>query len=72
MFILQLFLKPQLYLLTQAIRFSAIHELSEKSQLKDSAWCYHPIVDINQPDHRAEMYAVKLHLIQNMFSDLRF
>ena len=40
--------------------FSAIHELSEVSQLKDDAWYYHPIAEINHPDHRAEMFAVKL------------
>jgi len=41
--------------------FAAIAELAESSPLTDSSWFYHPIVDINQPDHRAEMYAVKLH-----------
>jgi hypothetical protein len=41
--------------------FAAISELSESSSLAKSSWFYHPIVDINQPDHRAEMYAVKLH-----------
>jgi len=41
--------------------FAAIAELSEDSDFKKDAWYYYPIVDINQPDHRAEMYAVKLH-----------
>ena len=40
---------------------AAISELSENSPLKNSSWFYHPIVDITHPDHRAEMYAVKLH-----------
>jgi hypothetical protein len=40
--------------------FSAIHELSEATQLKDAPWYYHPIAEINHPDHRAEMFAVKL------------
>lgn len=40
---------------------SAIHQLSLESSLRDAAWYYHPIVTINQPDHRAEMYVVKLH-----------
>ena len=41
--------------------FAAIAELAEESDSKNDSWYYHPIVDINQPDHRAEMYAVKLH-----------
>ncbi len=40
--------------------FSAIHELSEATPLKDESWYYHPIVEIDHPDHRAEMFAVKL------------
>lgn len=40
---------------------SAIYELSKNTSLKDSAWYYHPIVAITHPDHRAEMFAVKLH-----------
>lgn len=40
---------------------SAINTLSETSTMKDEAWYYYPIVEINQPDHRAEMFAVKLH-----------
>ncbi len=40
--------------------FSAIHTLSESSKLKDSEWYYHPIVEITHPDHKAEMFAVKL------------
>jgi len=41
--------------------FAAIAELSESSSLAKSSWFYYPIVDISHPDHRAEMYAVKLH-----------
>jgi hypothetical protein len=41
--------------------FAAIAELAEGSSFRNDAWYYYPIVDINQPDHRAEMYAVKLH-----------
>lgn len=41
--------------------FAAIAELAEKTSYENDAWYYYPIVDINQPDHRAEMYAVKLH-----------
>lgn|GEM_PF-197781 len=41
--------------------FPSIQILSETSALKDLAWYYFPIVDINHADHRAEMFAVKLH-----------
>lgn len=41
--------------------FAAISELAEGSAHAHSSWFYYPIVDINQPDHKAEMYAVKLH-----------
>lgn len=41
--------------------FSAIHALSESSRLKDEAWYYYPIATITQPDHKAELFAVKLH-----------
>jgi hypothetical protein len=41
--------------------FSAIHILSETSRMKDDAWYYYPIATITQPDHKAEMLAVKLH-----------
>jgi hypothetical protein len=40
---------------------SAINELAETTPLKDGSWYYHPIVKITHPDHRAEMFAVKLH-----------
>jgi hypothetical protein len=40
---------------------SSINELAESTPLKDSSWYYHPIVKITHPDHRAEMFAVKLH-----------
>ena len=41
--------------------FSSIQLLSETSVLKDLAWYYYPIVAITHPDHKAEMFAVKLH-----------
>jgi hypothetical protein len=41
--------------------FASIQLLSETSALKDSAWYYYPIVSITHPDHKAEMFAVKLH-----------
>lgn len=41
--------------------FSTIQLLSETSALKDSAWYYYPIVAITHPDHKAEMFAVRLH-----------
>jgi hypothetical protein len=41
--------------------FAAIAELAEQAAIDQHAWYYYPIVTINQPDHRAEMYAVKLH-----------
>ena len=41
--------------------FSVIHVLSESSRMKDDAWYYYPIATITQPDHKAEMLAVKLH-----------
>jgi hypothetical protein len=40
---------------------SAISELAENTNLKDKSWYYHPIVEIIHPDHRAEMFAIKLH-----------
>jgi len=40
---------------------ASIKELAESTHLKDKAWYYHPIVRITHPDHRAEMYAAKLH-----------
>lgn len=42
---------------------SSISELAESTPLKDASWYYHPIVKITHPDHRAEMFAVKLHNI---------
>jgi hypothetical protein len=41
--------------------FAAVAELSEQTTFENGAWYYYPIVSIDQPDHRAEMYAVKLH-----------
>ena len=41
--------------------FASIQLLSETSALKDLAWYYYPIVAITHPDHKAEMFAVKLH-----------
>ncbi len=29
--------------------------------MNDIAWYYYPIVEINQPNHKAEMFATKLH-----------
>lgn len=40
---------------------STINSLSESSPIRNESWYYYPIVEINQPDHRAEMFAVKLH-----------
>jgi len=40
---------------------SSINELAEGTPFKDGSWYYHPIVKITHPDHRAEMFAVKLH-----------
>ncbi len=40
---------------------AAIAELVTETGLEKDAWYYHPIVNIEQPDHRAEMYAVRLH-----------
>lgn len=44
---------------------SSVSELAESSPLKDSSWYYHPIVKITHPDHRAEMFAVKLHTVSD-------
>jgi hypothetical protein len=41
--------------------FSAISILANRNELGERSWVYHPIVDIMAPDHRAEMYGVKLH-----------
>jgi len=41
--------------------FSSIQLLSEESDFKDLPWYYYPIVDIKAPDHRAEMFAIRLH-----------
>jgi len=40
---------------------AAIAELAESTPVAKTSWYYHPIVIISQPDHRAEMYAVKLY-----------
>jgi len=40
---------------------SSIDKLAEGTPLKDGSWYYHPIVKITHPDHRAEMFAVRLH-----------
>jgi hypothetical protein len=40
---------------------ASIGELAEKTPFRDKSWYYHPIVRISHPDHRAEMFAVKLH-----------
>lgn len=39
---------------------SSIGMLAEQTDLKTDSWYYHPIVDIAHPDHRAELFAVKL------------
>jgi hypothetical protein len=41
--------------------FSAISILAKKNNLNKSRWFYYPIVEINAPDHKAVMLAVKLH-----------
>jgi hypothetical protein len=41
--------------------FSAISLLAKKNNLNKSRWFYYPIVEINAPDHKAVMIAVKLH-----------
>jgi hypothetical protein len=41
--------------------FSAISILAKRNELGDQRWFYHPIVDIKAPDHRAEMFGVRLH-----------
>ncbi|MHA2394807.1 MAG: DNA double-strand break repair nuclease NurA [Promethearchaeota archaeon] len=41
--------------------FSAISLLAKRNELEKSRWYYHPIVEINAPDHKAVMMAVKLH-----------
>jgi hypothetical protein len=41
--------------------FSSIRILSETSELKNQPWYYYPIVNINHPNHKAEMFAVKFH-----------
>jgi hypothetical protein len=40
--------------------FSAISVLGNRNNMQ-TPWFYFPIVDIEAPDHRARMYAVKLH-----------
>jgi len=40
---------------------AAISKLAKRSGFDESRWFYHPIVEINKFDHRADMYAVKLH-----------
>jgi hypothetical protein len=41
--------------------FSVIGSLADESSVKGNTWYYHPIAEITQPDHRATMFAVKLH-----------
>jgi len=41
--------------------FPSIQILSETSFLKDTIWYYYPIVEITHPDHKAEMFAIRLH-----------
>lgn len=41
--------------------FPSIRILSEASMFKEQPWYYYPIVNISHPNHKAEMFAVKLH-----------
>lgn len=41
--------------------FSAIAILANRNELDNDHWYYYPIVDIKAPDHRAYIFAVKLH-----------
>ena len=41
--------------------FSAISIIAKRNELGDQRWFYQPIVEIQAPDHRAEMLAVRLH-----------
>lgn len=52
--------------------FAAIAELAEHAAVDHHAWYYYPIVSIDQPDHCAEMYAVKLHPNSNYVFRLEF
>jgi len=52
--------------------FAAIAEIVEETGLVDESWYYHPIVDIDQPDHRAEMYAVRLNPASDYVFRLEF
>ena len=40
--------------------FSAIKRVADSTEHTAKAWYYHPIADITHPDHRAEMFAVRL------------
>ena len=40
---------------------AAVRKLSETNGLKDKCWFYYPIVKNMHPDHKAEIYACKLH-----------
>jgi hypothetical protein len=40
--------------------FSAIKRVADTTEHTAKAWFYHPIADITHPDHRAEMFAVRL------------
>jgi len=40
--------------------FSAINSVANDTEYAAEAWFYNPIVDIGHPDHRAEMFAVRL------------
>lgn len=41
--------------------FSTIKIVADNTEHAHKAWFYHPIADIEHPDHRAEMFAVRLH-----------
>ncbi len=51
---------------------ASIRQLSESTPFKDKTWHYYPIVKIEHPDHRAEMYAVKLHAYSDYVFRLEF
>jgi hypothetical protein len=40
---------------------AAVEELSRQSELGGGRWFYHPLVKNDHPEHRAEIYACRLH-----------
>ncbi len=49
-----------LYTTTGNSLIGVIHQLGKK-HLQEKPWYYYPIVNIEHPDHQAEMYCLKLH-----------